>query len=183
MDTLFEQTSTGNAAQLARMALGAGERSLKSAEKMEAKLAELEGEKAAKQEGKIAKAYENAATSFLEAIQWDQEMMDAYVGLEAAYRRSGKYAEALQVASRGLEIEPGNAELFSRWTEAVLKLDRLGDATRAYTEYAATDAARAGVVMEALKSWLAEHKVDPGEVPPEAVAQLEGWIAAQESGG
>lgn len=181
--TLFDQTSTGNVAQAAMMALASGERDLKRAAKLEEKLAELDGEKAAKQREKIAAAYESAAASFLEAIRSNQDLVEAYLGLGAAYGAQGKHQEALQVLNRGLWLAPGHDEMFTAWTATVMELNLLGDATRAYTQYIGADPERAGEVMGALKGWLAEHKANPGEISPEDVARLEAWIAQQESGG
>jgi tetratricopeptide (TPR) repeat protein len=182
MDTLFDQSSTGNVAQAAVMSLAAGERELKRAAKLEEKLAELDGEKAAKQKTKIAQAYESAAASFMDAIRTKPELQEAYLGLGKAYLAVGKNAEALQVTKRGLWYAPADDAMFAAWTEAVMNLDLLGDATKAYTENAAANPARAGVVMAALKDWLAAHQANPGAISPEDVARLEGWIAAQESG-
>ncbi len=178
-DTLFDRSDTGNVAQQAQMAYGAGVRELKRAAKLEAKLAELDGEKAEKTRGKIAAAYDSAAESFQSAIRSNPKLIDAYVGLDEALRLGGKPQQAIQVSARGLQLAPDNDQLFGGWAAAVLALDMLGDATQAYATLKQTNPARAAVLMGLMKAYHSEKTADPGSLDPAAVTQLGAWIAAQ----
>lgn len=182
-DALFNRTDSGNVAQAAQMAYATGLRDLKSAAKMEQKLATLEGKKYDATKAKIAKAYERAAGSFQDAIRTNPKMIQAYAGLGEAFRASGKYAESLQVSAQGLKLAPQDEALFAGWAESIMGLDMLGDATQAYTKLRQSSPARAGVLMGVMKGWLLERRADPGEMDPGDVERLAAWIQQQEGVG
>ena len=178
---MLTQSSSGNVAQQAVFASGAGDRDLKKAAKLTAKLPELEGKKREAAEGKIAKAYENAQASYREALGLDPKMIEAYVGLAEAFRATGMHAETLQATTLGLRVDSANDVLFAGWAESLMALDRLGDATQAYSQLQQTNPAWAGVLIGEIKSWLVEHQADPGELAPADVEKMAVWVAEQEA--
>lgn len=178
---MLEQSGVANAAQAALFAYGSGDRDLKRAAKLTAKLPELEGKKRAAAEKKIAKAYEGAQGSFREALGLNPKMIEAYVGLGDAFRATGMHRESLQAVTQGLRVDSANDLLFAGWAESVMGLDRLGDATQAYAQLLETNPAWAEVLMGAIKAWLTEHQADPGDLDPADVEKMAGWIAEQEA--
>ena len=185
METIFERSDLGNVVQQAQMAFGAGERGLKRAAKLEAKLPGLTGKKRAAAEKDIPKAYADAVESFQEAIQLNPKMVEAYAGLAKALRLSGSSGEALQVSSRGLQLAPEDDTLFGEWAESILDLDMLGDATQAYSRLQETNPAWADVLMSVMQRWLTEHQADPqGNSSPEDVQRSSpSWMAQQGQAG
>ncbi len=183
METLFERSDLGNVVQQAQMAFGAGERGLKRAAKLEAKLPGLTGKKRAAAEKDIPKAYADAVGSFQEAIQLNPKMVEAYAGLAKALRLSGSSGEALKVSSRGLQLAPEDDTLFGEWAESILGLDMLGDATQAYSRLQETNPAWADTLMSVMQRWLTEHQADPQGLEPEDVQRLADWMVEQGQAG
>ncbi len=178
-DSLFDRSDSGNITQQAQMSYHSGVRSLKQAEKLEAKLPNLEGKKRTAAEEKIVKAYTGAVESFQDAIRTNPKLVEAYAGLATALRRSGNPAEALKVSSRGLQLAPAEDALFAEWAEAILGLDMLGDATQAYGQLRETNPAWAEVLMGAMQRWLTSHQADPQGLEPEDVQRLADWMNEQ----
>ena len=177
---MLTQSGVGNAAQSAKFAYGSGERDLKRAAKLTDKLGELEGKKRDAAVKKIDKAYESAQGSFREALSMDPKMIEAYVGLGAAFRATGMYRESLQAVTQGLRVDSANGELFAGWAESLMGLNRLGDATQAHAQLLETNPAWAETLMGVIKVWLDERRADPGELDPADVEKMAVWIAEQE---
>ena len=71
-------------------------------------------------------------------------------------------------------------ENFEGWSESVMALNMLGDATQAYSQFVEQGSPFAPVLMEDIKEWLVAHQADPGDVDPEHVEKLAEWVAEQE---
>lgn len=183
LDILNEQTSLGNVAQAARMEYHAGHRHLVRAMKLEEKLDEVEASKREKQAAKVEKAYQDAADSFAQAIRTSPGLLEAYAELGQAYRALGKNVEAVQVHNAALKLAPEDVENIYGRGEAFLALNYLREAATTYTELAASHQEHAAKLMASLKSWVSEHREDPGEIRPDAVETLAAWIAQQEAAG
>lgn len=182
-ETLMERTDLGNVAQAARMQYSAGLRELKRAKKLLDKAATLtDPDDKAKTEEKAQGALEDANKAFREALSYNDGIIEAYAGLGTALRLQGKTEEALQVHAMALRRAPDDLENFSGWTQALLGLNLLGNATNAYADYAHTNPARAEILMSAIESWLADKKTDPGEIDPADVQRLADWVARQKQG-
>jgi len=178
---MLQRSDLGNVAQAARLAYGTGERELKRAEKLTAKLADLEGDKAESTRKRITAAYEKAQGSFREALGSNPKMIEAYVGLGRAFRAQGMHRESLQTVTQGLRVDPANDLLFAGWAESVMGLDRLGDATEAYAQLLETNPPWAAVLMGAIKGWLVDHQADAGELDPADVEKMAEWVVEQEA--
>ena len=183
-DTLMERTDLGNVAQTARLQYGTGERELKKGRKLRDKAASMpaDDKDKSKTEEKAMKAFEAADKAFREALSYDGNFIQAYAGLGAALRLRGRPEEALQVHAMALRKAPDDLENFTGWTEALLALDMLGNATTAYTDYVQTNPARAEIMMSAIEEWLAEKRVDPGDLDPADVERLAAWVTQQKQG-
>ncbi|MEZ5332458.1 MAG: hypothetical protein R2991_10500 [Thermoanaerobaculia bacterium] len=179
-DTLFEQSDLGNVSQAARFAFSSGQRELQTAEKLAQKIAEAPADKRAHLEEKRQKALEGAAESFQEAIGYNAELLDAYTGLGTAFRKLGRYEEALQVHAKALQADAGRDGDVRGWAGSMLGLNMLGDATVAYERLSASRPGQAAILLDAMKEWLAEKQQDPGDLKPEDVQRMADWIAQHE---
>jgi tetratricopeptide (TPR) repeat protein len=183
-DTLFEQTSQGNVAQAALMIYNQGVRDLDRAEKLVEKAAAEEVEKKRqKLLERSVEANESAVQNLMQALKTKPDMIEAYDALGLAFRRLGKYQEALEIHAIALRRDPDSLENFAGWAEALLELNMLGNATASYTKYAEEGSPRAGILMDAMKGWLAARQADPGDMDPAHIQKMAAWIAQQEQGG
>lgn len=179
-DTLMDRTDLGNVAQAAKMQYGSGVRELKKAEKLLRKAAETTDEKErTKAQDKAAAALESADKAFREALSYNASFVEAYSGLGTALRLQGKAEEALQVHAMALRRFPEDMENFRGWTESLMDLNLLGNATSAYSGYVQSNPARAEILLVAIEEWLAEKKTNPGEIDPADVQRLADWVSQQ----
>ena len=182
LGTFADPSSQGNTVQSARAVLGQGMRELKQSQKLEEKAAGTDDtEKATKWLEKSREANANAIQLLTQALQQNDKLIDGYEALGLAYRREGKYQEAMQVHAVGLGKDPDSLANFRGWSQSMLALDMLGDATTAYAKFAEEDSPYAPILMEELKGWLAAKQADPGEMDPAHIERLEAWIAEHDS--
>ncbi len=182
--TDLESTSSGNVTQSATMAYHQGMRLLTQAAKASERAAEAETDKQReKLEKRSRSAYEGASKQFLNALRQDSDVFDAYEPLGLAFRRLGRYQEALDIHAIALRRDEESMENFSGWAESLLELNMLGNATQAYTSYAEAGSARAPILMDAIEKWLAAKEADPGDMDPANVERMADWIAEQSSSG
>lgn len=184
LETLMDQTSAGNTVQAARALYHQGMRELDRAGDLADKATATDDPaKSEKLLGKSTNAYESASQLLMQALQGNPKMIEGYDALGFAYRRLGNYQAALEVHAIALRRDPESMENFRGWSEALLKLDMLGNATQAYTSYAEDDSPRASILMDEMRKWLAAKQADPGDLDPADVERLADWIAQQEQSG
>lgn len=182
-DTLMDRSDLGNIAQAARMQYSSGVRELSKAQKLHDKAATSTDPKLrAKTEQKAQSALENADKAFREALSYDDGFLEAYAGLGTALRLQGKIEESLQVHAMALRQAPEDLENFAGWTESLLAMNMLGNATTAYSDYRQTNPDRAEILMTAIERWLDEKRTDPGTVDPADVQRLADWVTQQKQG-
>lgn len=180
----YEQSIPGNVVQAAKMVYGQGKRDLDKAERMGVKADEAATEeKRAKLLEKRSAAYESAVENLMEALRLQPQMIEGYESLGLAFRRLGRYQEALQIHAIALQRQPESLVNFQGWAESLLSLDMLGNATASYTSYVDSNAERADILMAEMKKWLAARQADPGELDPAHVERMAEWIDQQEHGG
>jgi tetratricopeptide (TPR) repeat protein len=182
--TDLESTSSGNVTQSAQMAYSQGMRLLDQAVKAGAKATEAETDKQRqKLEKRSHSAYEEATQQFLRALRQDSDVFEAYESLGLAFRKLGRYQEALEIHAIALRRDENSMENFSGWAESMMELNMLGNATQAYTAYAESESPRAPILMAAMKQWLVAREADPGDMEPADIERMAEWIAQQETGG
>lgn len=181
-ETLMERSDLGNVTQTARIFFSEGNRELKKAAKAEKKLATAaiaDDSERAEYEAKITAAYEKAVAKFTDAIRNNPKMLDAYTALGETYAKLGKHGERLQVHSAALKLAPGDEANFRGWAGALLALDMLGDATRAWDHFHANDPPKAAILMAEMKGWLERRQADPGGLAEEDIRRMSDWLAAR----
>ncbi len=180
-DTLFDQSDLGNVAQTARTHFNSGLRELNRGEKLLEKAGSTSNpEKAEKLKGKASDALSAAASEFTEAIGFAPDLHEAYASLGRALRLLGQYPNALKVHSVALNKFPNDEENFKGWSETIVGLSMLGDATRAYSQYLESHPERSAQLMALLEDWLEEKRADPETLEAEDIDRLATWIKAQQ---
>jgi tetratricopeptide (TPR) repeat protein len=154
-----------------------GERQMEKATKANADLkANTDASKADSLKSRLNKSLENAAADFQRAIKADASLYQAYSELGFCLRKLGRYDEALQAYDKGLAIEPRWAPGIEYRAEAYLGLNRIEDAKAAYTSLFGGDRARADILFESMKQWVAEHRVNANGVDTAQVDQFAKWV-------
>lgn len=180
LGVLMEPTSEGNTFQATQAIYHQGVRDLKRAVKLAEKAAQTDdSEKAADLLARSEQANGSAIQLITQALQQNPKLLEGYEDLGFAYRRAGKYQEAMQIHAMGLGKDPGNLENYRGWSESVLALNMLGDATTAYARMVETGSPGAPILMDEIKEWLAAKQADPGDLDPAHVERLAQWVADQ----
>lgn len=183
LEPLMDRTDLGNVAQTARLRYSTGVRELKKAKKLQEKADQSsDPEEKARTADKARQALESADKAFREALSYNAGLIEAYAGLGTTLRLLGKNEDALQIHAMALRREPEDLENFAGWTESLLALNMLGNATATYTDYVQSNPARAEILMTAIENWLADRATDPGEIDPADVQRLADWVAQQKPG-
>jgi tetratricopeptide (TPR) repeat protein len=145
--------------------------------KLEATALATSDEKArAKAENNAKKEYERALKDFKSAASGSPQMYQAYNGMGFALRKTGDYAQALEMYDRALTLKPGFPDAIEYRGEAYLGLNRIDDAKKAYLEILAADRKQADTLMAAMQKWIEQKKVNPAGVDPAVVSGLETWV-------
>lgn len=180
LGVLMEPSSQGNTFQATQATYHQGVRDLKRSMKLAEKAAETDDpDKAADLLEKSEQANGSAIQLITQALQQNPKLLEGYEDLGFAYRRAGKYQEAMQIHAMGLGKDPANLENYRGWAESILALNMLGDATAAYARMVETDSPGAPILMDEIKEWLAAKQADPGDLDPAHVERLAQWVTEQ----
>jgi tetratricopeptide (TPR) repeat protein len=139
--------------------------------------AETDAKKKEKLEKKAFERHEGSIKKFTAATEKNPRMFQAWGNLGYAYRKTGKYAEALQAYDRALEIQPGYTPAIEYRGEAYLGLNRLDDVQNAYMTLFSSDRVRADELAAAIDQWIQKRKADPAGVDPAALDKFTAWAA------
>jgi tetratricopeptide (TPR) repeat protein len=148
----YEQFEQVQAAELAAQALGGAK--AKAAAK-----ATLEG-------------YAQARLKFEAAAKGDPSVKEAWNMIGYTSRRLADYDRSLAAYEKALELNPAYSEAIEYRAEAYLALNRLDDVKTAYMTLFLTSRAHAGVLMQGMQKWVAEHRRQRAGV---AAADLDGF--------
>ncbi len=176
-ETLMDRSDLGNVVAAGRMKVAEGNREMKRAAKLEKKRDTAEAAKREELDAKIVAAYQRAAQSFQEAIRTSPNLLDGYTGLGQALAHLGRHQESLQVHAAALRKDAADESNFRGWASAMLELNMLGDATKAYDYFADSNPAQAEILLELMHDWLDRRRADPGELAPDDVERMASWLA------
>ncbi|HVT61343.1 MAG TPA: tetratricopeptide repeat protein [Thermoanaerobaculia bacterium] len=148
------------------------------AEKLEHEAAaEPEAKKKEKLEQKAVDKHESSIQKFVESTQKNPKLFQAWGSLGYAYRRTGKYPEALAAYDKALAIEQGYTPAIEYRAEAFLALNRLDDVKSAYMMLFRMDRVRADELFAAIEKWVQKKRTEPGSLGADVVENFAGWAA------
>ncbi|MGD2115777.1 MAG: tetratricopeptide repeat protein [Acidobacteriota bacterium] len=176
---MLDIPESDNPAVAARNALMEGRGSLHDAQKFLSRAQEeADDAKREKLEQRAHKAYDEAAQSFLAAIQYDNELTDAYAGLGEAWLETGQTDKALQAWGAAQKQKPKDPEILFGLGRCLVDLGRPSDAAQVYVMLDKEDAGKAKELIDLLKAW-GEPRAKEGN---EAAKGLLAWIEGLEKG-
>ena len=149
----------------ATQALNKGLSRLEKADRLEMKSPEL-----------ARKEYAAALQDFQTAATAKPDDYRAHNGAGYALRKLGDYDRALQSYDRALTLAPASIEAIEYRGEAYLGLNRLDDAKQAYMHLFVHDRAASNVLLKAMRTWIENHRAQPGAVDPAIVAAFDAWV-------
>jgi len=154
-----------------------GERQLEKATKANADLkANTDPSKEDGLKSRLNKSLENAAADFNRAVKSESTLYQAYSELGFCLRKLGRYDESLQAYDKALSIEPRWAPAIEYRAEAYLGLNRVDEAKAAYTTLFGGDRARADILFDSMKQWVAEHRVNANGVDAGQIDTFAKWV-------
>jgi tetratricopeptide (TPR) repeat protein len=115
-------------------------------------------------EQKAVDKHESSIKKFVQATQKDPRLFQAWGSLGYAYRRTGRYPEALAAYDKALAIEQGYTPAIEYRAEAFLALNRLDDVKSAYMTLFNADRARADELSAAIEKWVQKKRTEPGSL-------------------
>ncbi|HWZ85481.1 MAG TPA: tetratricopeptide repeat protein [Thermoanaerobaculia bacterium] len=139
--------------------------------------AETDATKKDKLTKKSLDKYSDAVGKFTDATKKNPKLFQAWGSLGYAYRKTGKYTDALVAYNKALEIEPGYTPAIEYRAEAFLELDRLDDVKDAYMFLFRNDRPRANELDAAIETWIQKRKAQPGSSDPAAFESFSKWAA------
>jgi tetratricopeptide (TPR) repeat protein len=159
-----------------------GERRLDKAAKLAAEIkAAADPQAATKLQGKLDKTLEGAVADFKRAVNNDPNMYSAYSEMGFALRKLGRYEESLAAYDTALGKEPGFSPAIEYRAEAHLALNRIDEARQAYLMLFSGDRARADLLLNAMKSWVAERRTNAAGVDAKQLDTFAAWVAQRET--
>ena len=148
------------------------------AEKLEKEAAaEPDAAKRQKLEKKALDKHESSIDKFAKATKKNPKLFQAWGSLGFAYRKTGKYPEALEAYNRALELKDGYTPAIEYRAEAYLELNRLDDVKTAYMGLFRIDRPRADELASAIDKWVEKRRRDAAGVAPEVLEIFAKWAA------
>ena len=143
--------------QMATSAYKSGQKYRKRAQKYERKAADADSEKSrTKYTDKAAAQYEKSIEKYLQAYAFNNSFHEALNELGYAYRKTGDFHNAIRAYNTALKVKPDYAQAIEYRGEAFLALGLFEKTKEAYMVLFRSDQDQAALLMEAMRSWLAD---------------------------
>ena len=151
------------------------------ATKLEAEIPLIEDEKKrTKAEKRLTRAYRNAETELRSAVKLNPRFHEAFSDLGYALRKQGKWDQAIKMYDQALSLSPNYPNAIEYRGQAYLGLGQVDEAKKAYMQLFANNREMADQLLAAMKTWVADHKANPGQVDATTVDALAEWVASRE---
>lgn len=179
-EATVEIPSEANNIQQATMSYGAGQRALKKHAKLTEKADAANGTDREKLESKAREQLESAVQNFANAISLNPKLHKAYVALGDTLVMLDQNQDAVGVYSQAIELEPSDwATVLSRG-RAMVAVNNIQGAVDSYQVLRNGDVSKADELLATIKGWVEDKQANPGQIPPDAIKQVESWIVQQE---
>jgi tetratricopeptide (TPR) repeat protein len=163
--------------EAARSAYNSGVRSIKKAQEYDADAAKASTpDKAAKSHDKAQKYYRESLASFIDAVNAQPKMYQAWNYLGFANRHLGNYDDALSAYAKALQINPDYPDAIEYRGEAYLGLNQIEDAKAAYMALFKDSRPLANQLMEAMHRWADARRQDAQGLSSADVEAFSKWM-------
>jgi tetratricopeptide (TPR) repeat protein len=152
---------SADAAMTARLNYNLGYEQFEKTQLVEKQAATLTGSKAKAAQKNVLDGYRAARARFEVAVKADPDLKEGWNLVGYTSRRLGEFDQSLAAYEKALALNPTYAEAIEYRAEAYLALHRLEDVKTAYLALFASSPAHAKVLMESMRSWVAENRKHP----------------------
>ena len=163
--------------EAARSAYNSGIRSIKKAQEYDADAAKASTpDKVAKSHDKAQKYYRESLASFIDAVNAQPKMYQAWNYLGFANRHLGNYDDALAAYAKALQINPDYPDAIEYRGEAYLGLNQIEEAKSAYMTLFKDSRPLADQLMEAMHRWADARREDAQGLSSADVEAFSKWM-------
>ena len=125
---------------------------------------------------KAQQAYNTASKKFLQVVDLQPGMYEAWNYLGYAQRQLGHYQDALLAYDKALSLKPGYAEAIEYRGHAYLGLDRLSEAKEAYLALYSGNRKLAATLLTAMQEWVGAHRTNSAGVDGPMLESFASWV-------
>jgi len=179
-EATVEIPSEANSIQQATMSYGAGQRALKKHTKLTGKADAASGTDREKFQSKAREQLEKAVQEFANAITLNPKLHKAYVALGDTLVMLDQYQDAVGVYSQAIELEPADWGTVLSRGRAMVAVNNIQGAVDSYQVLRNGDVAKADELLATIKGWVEDKQANPGQIPADAIKQVEDWVVQQE---
>lgn len=126
----------------------------------------------------VKQGFREARDKFRKAVAADPQMKQAWNLIGYTSRRLGEYEESLKAYDAALKLDPDYPEAIEYLAELYLLTGRLDEAKTSFAKLQKSEPSYAGVLLKAMKDWVAAARKDPAANAAQRDA-FASWVAAQ----
>jgi tetratricopeptide (TPR) repeat protein len=167
-------------AMKARLNYNLGYEVYEKAMAQETAAAKLKGAAAREASEAVMEGFSQARERFRTVVGADPGMKEAWNLIGYTSRRLGEFEESLSAYDAALKLEPDYPEAIEYRAELYLLTGRLAQAREAYAVLQKSNPSYAGVLLQAMRAWVAKPPASAGVEAAEREAFAR-WVAAQKS--
>jgi tetratricopeptide (TPR) repeat protein len=130
---------------------------------------------------KAQTVYGNALHKFLQVIQLQPGMYEAWNYSGYSERRLGHFQNALLAYDKALSLKPGYPEAIEYRGHAYLGLDRLSEAKQAYLTLFSGNRKLAATLLTGMQQWVAAHRSNAAGVDGAMLESFASWVTERSS--
>jgi tetratricopeptide (TPR) repeat protein len=177
MPSAEQKLATRSPQQMAQSAYNSGVKLVEKGDTLSADAAHQADERKRKKASeKSQDAYRASVRKFAQALEYDSTLHPAWNYLGYAQRKVGNYSDALLAYDRALQLKPDYPEAIEYRGHAYLGLGRLGEAKEAYLTLFSGNRKLAARLLDAMQSWVSEHRGNAGPVDAAALESFASWV-------
>ncbi|MEJ2085508.1 MAG: hypothetical protein P8Y44_07500 [Acidobacteriota bacterium] len=178
--SMVDIPSEANSIQQATMSYGSGQRALKKHAKLTEKADAASGTDREKFQSKAREQLEKAVQDFATAINFNPKLHKAYVALGDTLVMLDQYQDAVGVYSQAIELEPADWGTVLSRGRAMVAVNNIQGAVDSYQVLRNGDVSKADELLATIKGWVEDKQANPGQIPADAIKQVEDWVVQQE---
>jgi tetratricopeptide (TPR) repeat protein len=171
-----DDTEAASESDVTNAAYKAGVAYISKAKEADSELAgTADDRKKAKTLAKANSLYSKALDKFLDAVDKDPGLADAWNDIGLCDLHLGTYDEAVSAYAKAVELKPGYSEAYQNRAKAYLALNKISDAKSDYMTLARITPTLADQLLAYMRQWIDERQRDPKGVDSADLTAFTKW--------